>query len=217
MVLGITVSACIHGHMPEGYLTDIMDEQSWWSVPVAVVIGIPMYTNAAGVIPILDALLAKGAALGTALAFMISVIALFFPEMVILRKVLKPRLIATFIDVVGTGILFVGYLFNIGRLTLNSTTTSAPGETTGASTQFKENSMKLIQILGLGCPRCNELESLVYAVLAENGLEAHVEKVKDMQTMATLGVFTTPALVIDGEVKSAGRSPSKEEITKWIK
>jgi uncharacterized membrane protein YraQ (UPF0718 family) len=71
-----------------------------------------MYTNAAGIIPIIEALIGKGAALGTALAFMMSVIALSLPEMIILRKVLKPRLIATFIGVVGAGILFVGYLFN---------------------------------------------------------------------------------------------------------
>jgi hypothetical protein len=81
-------------------------------VPLSVLLGIPMYTNAAGVIPVVEALLGKGAALGTTLAFMMSVIALSFPEMVILRKVLKPRLIAAFIGVVGCGILIVGYLFN---------------------------------------------------------------------------------------------------------
>jgi uncharacterized membrane protein YraQ (UPF0718 family) len=85
---------------------------AWWSVPLAVLIGVPMYTNAAGVIPIVQALLAKGAALGTVLAFMMSVIALSLPEMVILRKVLKPRLIATFAGVVATGILAVGFIFN---------------------------------------------------------------------------------------------------------
>jgi hypothetical protein len=81
-------------------------------VPLAVLIGVPMYSNAAGVIPIVQALLAKGAALGTVLAFMMSVIALSLPELVILRKVLKWRLIATFVAVVATGILIVGYLFN---------------------------------------------------------------------------------------------------------
>jgi uncharacterized membrane protein YraQ (UPF0718 family) len=81
-------------------------------VPLAVVIGVPMYSNAAGIIPIVQALLAKGAALGTVLAFMMSVIALSLPEMVILRKVLKARLIATFIGVVAAGILVVGYVFN---------------------------------------------------------------------------------------------------------
>jgi len=80
---------------------------------VAVVIGIPMYSNAAGIVPVIQALLGKGAALGTALAFMMSVIALSLPEMVILRKVLKMPLILTFIGVVGAGILLVGYLFNM--------------------------------------------------------------------------------------------------------
>ena len=112
VVLGIAVGAGIHGYVPEGYLAGIMGDSSWWSVPLSVLIGIPMYTNAAGIIPIVEALLGKGAALGTVLAFMMSVIALSFPEMVILRKVLKPRLIAIFIGVVGCGILFVGYLFN---------------------------------------------------------------------------------------------------------
>jgi hypothetical protein len=112
VVIGIAVGAGIHGYVPEGYLAGIMGDSTWWSVPLSVVIGIPMYTNAAGVIPVVEALLGKGAALGTVLAFMMSVIALSFPEMVILRKVLKPRLIAVFISVVGCGILFVGYLFN---------------------------------------------------------------------------------------------------------
>ncbi len=113
VILGIAAGAGIHGYVPEGYLADIMGNSSWWSVPFSVLIGIPMYTNAAGIIPVVDALLGKGAALGTVLAFMMSVIALSFPEMVILRKVLKPRLIAIFIAVVGSGILVVGYLFNI--------------------------------------------------------------------------------------------------------
>ena len=93
-------------------MASIMGKEAWWSVPLAVLIGVPMYTNAAGVIPIVQALLAKGAALGTVLAFMMSVIALSLPEMIILRKVLKMRLIATFAAVVAAGILLVGYLFN---------------------------------------------------------------------------------------------------------
>lgn len=112
VILGIAAGAGIHGYVPEGYLAGIMGGESWWSVPVSVLIGIPMYSNAAGIVPVVEALLGKGAALGTVLAFMMAVIALSFPEMVILRKVLKPRLIATFIGVVGCGILFVGYLFN---------------------------------------------------------------------------------------------------------
>jgi hypothetical protein len=112
VVLGIAVGATIHGYVPEGALASIMGKDAWWSLPAAVVIGIPMYSNAAGIVPVVQALLAKGAALGTVLAFMMSVIALSLPEAVILRKVLKPRLIATFFGVVGLGILLVGYLFN---------------------------------------------------------------------------------------------------------
>ena len=84
----------------------------WWSLPAAVALGVPMYTNAAGITPVVEALLGKGAALGTVLAFMMSVIALSAPEMLILRKVLKLPLIATFAGVVATGILIVGYVFN---------------------------------------------------------------------------------------------------------
>ncbi|MDY0040042.1 MAG: permease, partial [Desulforhabdus sp.] len=89
-----------------------MGKGAWWSVPLAVIFGSPMYSNAAGIIPVVLALIGKGAALGTVLAFMMSVIALSLPEMIILRNVLKVRLIATFIAVVGCGILMVGYLFN---------------------------------------------------------------------------------------------------------
>lgn len=113
VILGIAVGAGIHGFVPEGVMAAIMGKGSWWSVPLSVIIGVPMYSNAAGIIPVVEALLGKGAALGTVLAFMMSVIALSLPEMVILRKVLKPKLIAVFIGVVATGILFVGYLFNM--------------------------------------------------------------------------------------------------------
>ena len=114
VVLGIAVGAGIHGYVPQDFMARVMGKQAgWWSVPLAVAIGIPMYSNAVGIIPIVQALLGKGAALGTVLAFMMSVIALSLPEIIILRKVLKLRLIATFISVVGTGILIVGYLFNL--------------------------------------------------------------------------------------------------------
>jgi len=112
VIAGIAVGAGIHGYVPEGFLASIMGKSAWWSVPVAVIIGVPMYSNAAGIVPVIHALLEKGAALGTVLAFMMSVIALSLPEMVILRKVLRPTLIAVFIGVVASGILLVGYLFN---------------------------------------------------------------------------------------------------------
>lgn len=113
IILGIGMGALIHGYVPEDLMVRIIGADAWWSVPAAVVLGIPMYTNAAGVIPIVEALLGKGAALGTVLAFMMSVIALSLPEMIILRQVLTLRLIAVFVGVVGSGILAVGFLFNI--------------------------------------------------------------------------------------------------------
>ncbi|WP_319532273.1 permease [uncultured Cohaesibacter sp.] len=112
IIIGIGVGALIHGYVPQDLMVDIMGADAWWSVPVAVVMGVPLYTNAAGVIPIVEALLGKGAALGTVLAFMMSVIALSMPEMLILRQVLTLRLIAVFIAVVSSGILAVGFLFN---------------------------------------------------------------------------------------------------------
>jgi len=112
ILAGIAIGAGIHGYVPEDFMASFMGKDVWWAVPVAVLVGVPMYTNAAGIIPIVQALLAKGAALGTVLAFMMSVIALSFPEMVILRKVLKMRLIATFVAVVASGILLVGFVFN---------------------------------------------------------------------------------------------------------
>lgn len=112
IIAGIAAGAFIHGYVPAELLANIMGKDAWWSVPAAVLLGIPMYSNAAGIIPVVEALLGKGAALGTVLAFMMSVIALSLPEMIILRKVLSIKLIAVFVGVVGTGILMVGFLFN---------------------------------------------------------------------------------------------------------
>jgi uncharacterized membrane protein YraQ (UPF0718 family) len=112
IVLGIAVGAGIHGYVPENFMASLMGKSAWWSVPLSVLIGIPMYSNAAGIIPIVQALLEKGASLGTVLAFMMSVIGLSLPETIILKKVLKIQLIGIFIGVVGVGIIIVGYLFN---------------------------------------------------------------------------------------------------------
>ena len=112
IIAGIAAGAFIHGYVPAELLSRIMGADAWWSVPAAVLLGIPMYSNAAGIIPVIEALLGKGAALGTVLAFMMSVIALSLPEMIILRKVLSLKLIAVFVGVVGGGILAVGFLFN---------------------------------------------------------------------------------------------------------
>lgn len=112
VIAGIAAGAFIHGYVPATLLSGIMGADAWWSVPAAILLGIPIYSNAAGIIPVIEALLGKGAALGTVLAFMMSVIALSVPEMIILRNVLSFRLIAVFVAVVGCGILAVGFLFN---------------------------------------------------------------------------------------------------------
>lgn len=113
ILAGIALGAGIHGYVPEDFMASFMGKDAWWAVPAAVLLGVPMYANAAGIIPVVEALIGKGAALGTVLAFMMSVIALSAPEMIILRKALKPTLIATFAGVVATGILLVGYVFNL--------------------------------------------------------------------------------------------------------
>ena len=112
VVVGIAVGAGIHGYVPEDALVTIMGRDAWWSVPAAVLLGVPLYSNAAGVIPIVHALMEKGAALGTVLAFMMAVVGLSLPEVIILRRVLKPQLIAVFIGVVSLAIVVTGYLFN---------------------------------------------------------------------------------------------------------
>jgi uncharacterized membrane protein YraQ (UPF0718 family) len=112
VLAGIAVGAAIHGYVPEGLMASFMGKNTWWAVPAAVVIGVPMYSNAAGIIPIVQALMEKGAALGTSLAFMMAVIGLSLPEIIILRKVLKWQLIGIFVGVVALGIIITGYLFN---------------------------------------------------------------------------------------------------------
>ncbi len=113
VIIGIAIGAGIHGYVPEDFLANIMGSEAWWSVPAAVVLGIPLYSNAAGVIPIVFALMEKGAALGTVLAFMMSVVALSLPEILILKRVIKTPLIIIFISIVGVSIIFTGYLFNL--------------------------------------------------------------------------------------------------------
>jgi len=112
VALGILVGAGAHGYVPEEFMAALMDKSAWYSIPLTILIGIPLYSNAAGIVPIVSVLIEKGASLGTALAFMMAVIGLSLPEMVILRKVLKLPLIFTFIGIVGFGIMIVGYLFN---------------------------------------------------------------------------------------------------------
>lgn len=112
IVIGIAVGAGAHGFVPDEYLAGALGSQNWYSVPLAILVGIPLYSNAAGIIPIVSVLIEKGVTLGTALAFMMSVIGLSLPEIIILKKVLKWQLIGLFIAVVATGIIIVGFVFN---------------------------------------------------------------------------------------------------------
>lgn len=112
ILIGIAVGAGAHGYVPDDYLAGLLGKGHWYSIPLAIAIGIPLYSNAAGIIPIVSVLISKGVSLGTALAFMMSVIGLSLPEIIILKKVLKWQLIAIFVGVVATGIIIVGYIFN---------------------------------------------------------------------------------------------------------
>jgi uncharacterized membrane protein YraQ (UPF0718 family) len=112
VLLGIAVGAAIHGYIPQNYLVSVMDKASWYSVPLSVLIGIPLYSCSAGAVPIAFTLIEKGVPLGTALAFMMSVIGLSLPELIILKKVLKIRLILIFVGILALGIVLVGYIFN---------------------------------------------------------------------------------------------------------
>jgi len=112
VAIGIAVGAGAHGYVPEDFMAALMGKTAWYSVPLSVLIGVPLYSNAAGIIPIVSVLIEKGASLGTSLAFMMAVIGLSLPETIILKKVLKLPLILTFVGIVGSGIMIVGFLFN---------------------------------------------------------------------------------------------------------
>ena len=112
LLVGIGLGAVLHGWVPANWFAEHASS-SWWGVPLAVVIGVPLYSNAAGVLPLVEVLHAKGVPMGTVLAFMMSVVALSTPELILLRRVLKPQLIATYFGVVAAGILATGYVFNL--------------------------------------------------------------------------------------------------------
>jgi uncharacterized protein len=112
VIIGIAVGAGAHGYVPADFMASLMGKSAWYSVPLSVIIGIPLYSNAAGIIPIVSVLIEKGASIGTALAFMMAVIGLSLPEMIILNKVLKIQFILTFAGIMAVGIMLVGFLFN---------------------------------------------------------------------------------------------------------
>lgn len=112
VIIGIGVGAWIHGYVPMEFLTQYVGSGKWYAVPLATILGIPLYSNAAGIIPLVQVLTEKGVAIGTALAFMMAVIGLSLPEFLILKRIMKTKLIIIFASIIGLGIIFTGYLFN---------------------------------------------------------------------------------------------------------
>ena len=113
VLAGVGIGAFIHGYVPQGFFAKYLHKAGWWGVPLAVILAVPLYSNASGVIPIMQSLIEKGVPLGTALALMMAVVGISLPEALILKKVIKWQLLATFFGIVTVGIIFIGYLFNI--------------------------------------------------------------------------------------------------------
>ena len=112
VMVGVGIGACIHGYVPTEFIVKYAGSDAWYSVPLAVLLGVPMYSNAAGVMPLIEVLTGKGMLLGTALSFMMAITALSLPEAMILKRILHVKLIATFFGIVAVGIMGIGYLFN---------------------------------------------------------------------------------------------------------
>jgi len=112
ILIGVGVGALIHGYVPGGFFEEYLQKAGVWGVPVAVILAVPLYSNASGVIPIIQSLIAKGIPIGTGLAFMMAIVGLSLPEAMILKKVLKWQLLASFFGIVTLGIILIGYLFN---------------------------------------------------------------------------------------------------------
>ena len=112
VLLGVGIGAAIHNYIPETFITAVLGQDKWWSVLVATLVGVPMYADIFGTLPIAEALIAKGVGLGTALSFMMGVTALSLPSLVMLSKVVKPKLLTLFFTVVTLGIILIGYGFN---------------------------------------------------------------------------------------------------------
>jgi len=113
IIIGVGIGAFIHGYVPAGFFESYLDKAGFWGVPLAVILAVPIYSNASGVIPIIQALVAKGIPLGTALAFMMAIVGLSLPEAIMLKKVLKIKLLLLFFGITTINIIILGYLFNL--------------------------------------------------------------------------------------------------------
>ncbi len=113
VIIGISIGAAMHGYVPEDFFTEYLSEDKWYAIPLAVLLAVPMYANAAGIVPVIQVFVAKGVPLGTAIAFMMSVVGLSLPEATLLKKVMKWKLIGIFFGTITIFIIFLGYLFNL--------------------------------------------------------------------------------------------------------
>jgi uncharacterized membrane protein YraQ (UPF0718 family) len=113
VLIGVALGAFVHGFVPQGFFEEILEKAGWLGVPLAVILAVPLYSNASGVIPIIKALIVKGVPIGTALAFMMAIVGISLPEALILKRIFKWQLLASFFGVVTIGIIIIGYLFNI--------------------------------------------------------------------------------------------------------
>nr|MBP9480802.1 permease [Parabacteroides sp.] len=113
IIIGIAIGAFMHGYVPEGFFEQYMSKSNWYAVPLSVILAVPMYANAAGIVPVIEVFVAKGIPVGTALAFMMAVVGLSLPEATLLKKVMKWRLIGVFFGTITLFIIFSGYLFNL--------------------------------------------------------------------------------------------------------
>ena len=238
ILIGVGIGAVIHNWIPESWVVAVLGSHNPFGVILATIIGIPMYADIFGTIPIAEALLGKGAQLGTVLAFMMGVTTLSLPSMIMLRKAVKPKLLGVFIAICALGIIVVGYLFNLFQgfiLYLEGIKMSifgfgkkkeeqkqpcccggscTPEVMQAAEAEKKESGIK---ILGGGCAKCNALEAATVDALRELGMDTTIDHVRDFEKIAAYGVMTTPALVVDGQVVSYGKVLKKDEVIVILK
>ena len=194
ILVGVGIGAIIHNWIPESWIEAVLGGNNPFGVVLATLVGIPMYADIFGTIPVAEALLYKGAQLGTILSFMMAVTTLSLPSLIMLRKAVKPKLLALFIGICTIGIILVG---NCTPKTMAKTEASKSGVG--------------VKVLGSGCVKCKTLENATREALVELGMDTTIDHVTDFSQIAAYGVMTTPALVVDGKVVSYGKVLTKKE------
>ena len=190
----------IHNWIPESWIRTVLGGRNPFGVILATILGIPMYADIFGVIPIAEALLSKGALLGTILSFMMAVTTLSLPSLIMLKKAIKPKLLGTFIAICTVGIIIVGYGFNLFSIFIH----------------LKEDMVMNIKVLGGGCKSCEALLASAKEAVAKKGIDAEREYITDMEKIMGFGVMSMPALIIDGKVVSAGKVLKAKEVGKFL-